>query len=112
MREIKFRAWYDGKMHDRVTLDDEGRGIKDGYQWFSEGNTLLHSTVMQYTGLKDKAGVTEVYEGDIIDESGLVVGNIYEMDKRKTDFIIQGFGAKAWCETYRRAILLGCKDAE
>lgn len=118
MREIKFRAWNGKEIVDLqaitpLALDDNMnnqlamRGESGLFIPFSDEIKL-----MQYTGLKDMNGVAEVYECDIIDESGLIVGNIYEVDKRKADFIIQGFGTKAWCETYRRAILLGCKDAE
>ena len=68
--------------------------------------------IQQYIGLKDKNGLTDIFEDDIIDSNGNIKGNIYQMDKGKTDFIIQGFGTKDWCETYRRAILLGCKNAK
>ena len=72
MRQLKFRAWDGKKMHDKVTLDDEGRGIKHGYQWFSDGNTLLHSPIMQFTGLLDKNG-KEIYELHEIDNQYRVV---------------------------------------
>lgn len=67
---------------------------------------------MQYIGLKDKSGLQEVYEHDIINNNGEIKGNIYQMDKGKTDFVIQGFGTKNWCKTYKEAIYRGCKDAE
>jgi len=76
------------------------------------GSSLLIGEIMQYTGLKDKNGLQEVYEGDIIDSNGKIKGNIYQMDNGEADFVIQGFGTKTWCETYRRAILLGLKDSE
>lgn len=109
MREIKFRAW--DKLSKRM-IDDILHIKEQNHNNF--GNVLKDSTkiVMQYTGLKDKKNLQEVYEGDIIDTEGNIKGNIYEMDKGKTDFVIQGFGTKTWCETYRRAILLGLKDAE
>ena len=68
--------------------------------------------VTQYTGLKDKNELQEVYEGDIIDTYGKIKGNIYQMDKEEADLVVQGFGTKDWCETYSRAIFLGCKNAQ
>ena len=67
---------------------------------------------MQYTGLKDKNGLIDIYECDIIDETGNLKGNIYESHKGKTDLVIQGFGTKDWVATYQEAMARGCKNAE
>jgi len=113
MREIKFRAWdvdTEKWITDNILLEANGELM---FQGEYGGQLHDHEIVLQfYTGLKDKNDLTEVYECDIIDIDGKVKGNIYEMDKEKTDLVIQGFGTKTWCKTYNDAILRGCKDSE
>ena len=66
----------------------------------------------QFTGLHDKNGLQEVYEGDIIDEYGNIKGNIYEMDKGETDLVIEGLGTSAWSKTEKAGLELGLKYAK
>lgn len=123
MREIKFRAW-DKKSkkiynitHLSFMRNSDGTAEEMGCEGYYGDNhrsklCLDNIKLMQYTGLKDKNGLQEVYEGDIIDEYGNIKGNIYEMDAGETDFIIQGFGDKNWGATYQNAVDRGCKDSE
>jgi uncharacterized phage protein (TIGR01671 family) len=68
MREIKFRAWVNGKMRCDITSirwDDDEFYVTVGTQKDSTTVNRADEYLMQYTGLKDRNG-TEIYEGDIV----------------------------------------------
>lgn len=112
-REIRFRAWStEGRMMVGVTdinFKDMTYSCRasESSGWT---DSLNECVLMQYTGLKDRNGFQEVYEGDILDEYGNIKGNTYEMDAGEADFIIQGFGDKDWGATYKEAVERGCKE--
>ncbi|MFA5238266.1 MAG: YopX family protein [Phycisphaerae bacterium] len=95
MREIKFRAWFEGQMIEKVGLlwDDLD---KETYGFMVTGNAkgcstwagLTGADIMQFTGLKDCRG-KEIYEKDIVKaswgygyrggEDGTVVENLEDI---------------------------------
>ena len=114
MRTIKFRAW---DKIDKVWLESYLAMLSGGkvFAYGLEDNDDYTGRVKinMFTGLKDKNGLQEVYEGDIIDATGNIITNIHEKTHtEKSDFIIQGFGTKDWIATYQGAVARGCKDSE
>ncbi len=118
MREIKFRCW-----HNKIHTIKDGHYITYGGMLYDEkpGDCLIWKhqgqdieSIMQYTGLHDKNGLTELWEGDIIDENGVLKGNIYESPqifREGVDLIIAGMGTSTWRNTESIAMGRGCKYA-
>ena len=104
MREIKFRAFGKGKMF--MPYDSKVNG--DALALIINDSKL---GLMQFTGLLDKNGLTEVYECDIISTDGIIKGNIYEMDKRETDIVVPSITSKEWNSTYKELMDRGLKHS-
>jgi hypothetical protein len=134
MREIKFRAWDEVKkiMHHNFQFFTSGES-ENGWICFSSdkekpdtktttgivfNNPYFRQQlkIMQFTGLHDKTkDLTEVYEGDILDENGVVKGNVYESPqifREGIDFVIAGMGTSAWRGAESIAMGRGCKYSE
>lgn len=116
MREVKFDYIFEDLIdneikHIQYSMDEIENNCLKGLV----GNKYVKWIARrQYTELKDKngMGLTEVYEGDIIDENGIIKGNIYEMDKRETDIVIPQLGTKAWNSAYKEAVVRGFDYSE
>lgn len=72
-------------------------------------------TLGEYVALKDKNGLTKIFEYDIIDANGRKVGNYYENSnllKDGTCILVAKMGTKEWSRSEQEAIKRGCKYAE
>jgi len=120
MRDIKFRAWdKDAELWRYFGIENICRPASEGMLFVSNGNgytfQLDISTLGQYTGLKDSTGLVDIYEHDIIDIAGKVVGNIYESPQileEGNNQTITFMGTDAWRVSESVAMGRGCKYAK
>lgn len=125
MREILFRGkcfnteeWVEGYLG--IEVPDELVIQQFSFDEYFKSNcidqySVKPETVGQYTGLKDKNGLTKIFEYDIIDANGRKVGNYYENSnllKDGTCLLIARMGTKEWSRSEQEAIKRGCKYAE
>jgi len=101
-REIKFRAWDGKKMYSPDELIQFGNeGITTGYFDPSGCPKYSDHKLMQYTGLKDRAG-REIFEGDILrflDGQDCSTESGFDWDE------YMNIGAIRWSETEARYVI-------
>jgi len=108
-----------GRMESASCIDFGGNEIREGCPCVvvSDGDgciPLENTTLMQFTGLHDKNAHNDIYEGDIIDIEGNVIGNVYETEETytgRTNCIVATMAADSWGSFVKEAIERGCQYA-
>jgi hypothetical protein len=102
MRKIKFRAYAHASKVMFYPDSEDGWELVGG-----KLSPLPNTTIMQYTGLKDKNG-TEIYEGDIVkDSERLNESGVMEWDEKTASFFIGGTNVVESGLVYRHWVVTG-----
>lgn len=116
MRQIKFRAFFKPMalmFYEFATGTEEvNRGVNENIKRYHEDENWA---IMQFTGLLDKNGLQEVYEGDLIDSEGNIKGNIYENNEiyqEGVDCNVAELCTKGWGYTEKKLLKRGCRYAK
>jgi len=81
-REVKFKAWYEGKMYEVFSYNLIANTVEIPLLRFPFIQEVIPDNIIEYTGLKDEDG-KEMYEGDIYD--------IYESKDATDDYFCNIF---------------------
>jgi len=112
VRKLRFRAWdkQQKKMYPGpFSIIGETTMFDLLKQWSVDALNDLE--IMQSTGLTDKNGLGDIWEGDIIGLDGQKKGNRHEnpsLLEEKTNLVIEGMGTEAWRSTEQKAVERGC----